>query len=134
MLFRSKIELAQKKSIRNITNNSRFEHTEAIFKSLGIMPFRTLLSYSQSLLTHSIYHKYSPRSLHNIWTVNRIRLDNQDVLLRNAEDLYVPFARTDQCKLLPFFSFPKFWNNLHIQKFTPNPITFKIAIKEFYLN
>ena len=30
--------------------------------------------------------------------------------------------------------FQQFWNQLHDQNVTPNPITFKIAIKEYFLN
>ena len=35
---------------------------------------------------------------------------------------------------MPYFALPKMWNQLHDQKFTPNPKTFKIAIKDYFLN
>jgi len=95
------------------------------------MTFQTLLSYSQSLLIHSIFHKYSPSSLHNTWkTNNECRLENFDINLRNGNDLFVPPVRTEQLKKLPYFFFPSLWNSLHEQKFTANEFTFKIELKK----
>ena len=54
--------------------------------------------------------------------------------LRDAHHLYIPFARTDQVKRLSFFSLPKLWNELPDCKLTPNPITFKIALKWHLFN
>ena len=34
---------------------------------------------------------------------------------------------------MPYFALPKMWNELNEQKFTPNPVTFKIAIKDYFL-
>ena len=96
------------------------------------MPLKNLITYTQSLLVHSIYHKYSPPSLHNTWLTNNMRNETRE--LRNADDLYVPFARTEQVKKMSFFALPRVWNELHEQKFTPNPITFKIAIKSHFLS
>jgi hypothetical protein len=57
-----------------------------------------LVKHSQSLLTHSIIHKYGPPSLHGTWIFNHER--NPDVSLRNANDLYLPLALTEQIKRL----------------------------------
>ena len=35
---------------------------------------------------------------------------------------------------MSYFALLKMWNQLHDQKLTPNPITFKIAIKDYFLN
>jgi len=126
------IEKMQKKAIRTITRSSYTAHTAPLFTSLKIMPFRQLIQYTQSLLIHSIYHKYSPPSLHNTWITNSMR--NNELVLRNADDLYIPLARTEHVKKLPFFALPKLWNELYEQKYTRNPITFKIAIKSHFLN
>jgi len=96
------------------------------------MPLKTLIAYSQSLLMHSIYHKYSPDTLHNTWITNSDRHNDRD--LRNGDDLYIPTARTEHTKRLTYFALPKMWNNLHEQKYTVNPITFKIAIKKHFLD
>ena len=131
----SKIEKAQKKSIRIISKAKSISHTAPLFEALRIMPFKTLLTYTQSLLIHSIYHKYCPHSLHDIWTTNNNRQDaDNDHDLRNGQDLYIELAKTEQTKRLPYFALPKIWNEMHVQKYTTNPITFKIAIKSHFLD
>ena len=35
---------------------------------------------------------------------------------------------------MSYFALPKMWNELYEQKYTPNPTTFKIAIKEHFLS
>jgi hypothetical protein len=34
------------------------------------------------------------------------------MLLRNINDIYVPFPRTSQIEMLPQVAFPKLWNEL----------------------
>ena len=80
---------------------------------------------STTSIAHHLY-------IHNTWVTNSSRNDIRE--LRNADDLYIPLARTDHVKKMPYFALPKMWNQLHDQKFTPNPITFKIAIKDYFLN
>lgn len=127
----AKIEKMQKKSIRIVTRSAYHEHTAPLLRSLKIMQYKHLITYTQSILMHSIIHKYSPPSLHHTWTTNNQRNNGLD--LRNADDLYIPLARTEQVKKLPYFALPKVWNELYEQKYTPNPITFKIAIKSHFL-
>jgi hypothetical protein len=88
---------------------------------------RVLIKYQQSLLLHSIYHKYSPSALHSTWTTVGERNDAYN--LRNAADYFVPFAINEQVKRLPYFAFPKLWNDMSPMKYTPNPVTFKIFQK-----
>ena len=128
----TKLELIQKKTIRTITNSNYTAHTTPLFNDLKIMPFKHLITYTQSLLVHSIYHKYCPPSLHNTWITNSMRNDARD--FRNADDLYVPYARTEHVKKMSYFTLPRVWNELSEQKFTPNPTTFKIAIKHHFLS
>jgi alpha-N-acetylglucosamine transferase len=85
-----------------------------------------LIRFQQSQLIHSIYHKYSPAALHNTWTTVGDR--NNAYNLRNA-DLFIPFAINEQLKRLSYFVFPKIWNDLNVMKYTPNPVTFKLFIK-----
>ena len=128
----TKIKKMQKKAIRIVTKSNYTSHTAPLFNSLKIMPLKHLISYTKSLLVHSIYHKYSPSSLHSTWVTNSMRNNQHD--LRNADDLYVPLARTEHVKRLPYFQLPKMWNELYEQKYTPNPTTFKIAIKEYFIS
>ena len=62
-----------------------------------------------------------------MWLTNEQRGIIHD--LRDAHLLYVPFARTDHVKRLPYFALPKLWNELPDCKLSSNPITFKIGLK-----
>ena len=121
----------QKKAIRLITRSKSNTPSLPLFSQLKILPLDHLITLTSGLLIHSIYHKYSPKALHNMWLTNEQREINQD--LRDAHQLYIPFARTDHVKRLPFFSFPKIWNDLPDCKLASNPTTFKIALK-FHLH
>jgi hypothetical protein len=79
-------------------------------------------------LTHSIVHKYGPKILHNEWKTNQER--NPGLDLRNANDLYIPAATSDQVQKLPLFKFAKNWNELHDNKLHANPALFKNLLKE----
>ena len=128
------LEKMQKKVIRTISHAKYNDHTSPLFKALSIMPLKHLIKYQQSLLMHSIYHKYSPPSLHSTWMTNSNRQNDHDHELRNADELYIPLARTEQVRRLPYIALPTMWNDLYVQKYTPNPLTFKIAIKDYFLN
>ena len=117
----------QKKAIRLITKSKSNTPTLPLFSDLKILPLNHLITLTSGQLIHSIYHKYSPKALHNTWVTNNQREINQE--LRDANALYVPFARTEHVKKLPYFSFPKLWNELSDFKLTSNSTTFKIAIK-----
>ena len=99
---------------------------------LKILPLEHLITLTRGLLMHSIYYKYSPSSLHNTWFTNQQRGINQE--LRDAHQLFIPFARTDHVKRLLYFSFPSLWNNLPDCKFSSNPVTFKIGLKDHLLS
>ena len=117
----------QKKAIRIINKSKYNSPTPMLFASLKILPLEHLITLTAGQLIHSIYYKYSPESLHDTWITNEQRGINQD--LRDSHQLYTPFARTDHVKRLPYFSFPKLWNELPDFKLSRNPITFKIALK-----
>ena len=90
-----------------------------------------LITLNSGQLIHSIYYKHAPKALHNLWLTNEQRETQHE--LRDAHQLYIPFARTEQVKRLPFFSLPKIWNDMPDFKLTSNPTTFKIALK-YYLH
>ena len=96
---------------------------------LKILPFDLLITQTKGLLVHSILNKYSPIALHYTWQTNQERDPNYG--LWDAHLLYIPFARTDHVKRLPFFSLPKLWNDLPDFKLSRNHITFKIARNTF---
>ena len=123
----------QKKTIRTISKSKHNASTLPLFNTLKILPLNHLVTLTKGLLIHSIYHKYSPTALHNTWTTigQQNDINDHDHDLRNANDLYIPFARTEHVKRLTYFSLPATWNTLPDDKFTPNKTTFKIALKNY---
>ena len=118
----------QKKAIRTISKANHSAHTTPLFQALKILPLQLLITFTKGILMHSIYHKHSPLALHDTWTTNNLR--NPDIDLRNGTDLFVPLARTDHVKKLPYFSLPALWNSLPDDRLTYNKITFRIALKD----
>jgi hypothetical protein len=122
----NKLTLAQKKAIRTICNANYRDHTKPLFITTKILPLKQLISYTQGLLTHAVFHKYSPPSLHNSWVTNYER--NPDRALRDAQEIYIPLAINDQISKLPFFALARNWNELPYDKYHANQLTFKIAL------
>jgi hypothetical protein len=122
----------QRKAIRNVCNANYNQHCIPLFKMLGILPLTELITYSKSLLMHSIIHKYGPSILHEEWQTNAER--NLNIELRNRDDLYVPAASSEQASKLPAISFAKLWNDLPIEKQYPNPALFKNCILQHLWN
>jgi hypothetical protein len=63
---------------------------------------------------HSFIHKHGPATFHEEWQTNASR--NQNVELRNIDDLYIPTATSDQVSKLPIIAFAKLWNSLPAEK------------------
>jgi hypothetical protein len=124
-----KLALSQKKAIRIICNAGYRDHTTPLFIKTKILPLTQLITYTQGLLTHSIVHKHSPPTLHNTWQTNYER--NPERALRDAQELYVPLATSDQTKKLPYFALANNWNSLPYDKYHVNPTTFRIALNGF---
>jgi hypothetical protein len=59
--------------------------------------------------------------------------DAQLLGLRNQDDLYIPTARLEFTSKMPFFSFPKIWNNLPLEiKCICNKNEFCNAVKKLF--
>jgi hypothetical protein len=59
---------------------------------------------------------------------------NPDLILRNADDYYVPAHKMASVKRFPFFQFPKILNEANIVKRNPSKIAFLRSIKSALLN
>jgi hypothetical protein len=105
----NRLKLKQKAAIRIVCNAGHRDHTNPLFKCLGILPLNELIKYSYLKCMHNFWHKKLPLSFHDMWTTNRDR--NPNLVLRNANNLYIPAHTYDMLKRLPLFSFPKIWND-----------------------
>ena len=130
------IFLKQKQAIRILSNKKYNSHTEPLFKQNKILPFFDLLEFMKIKFMHSFYFKNLPSSLSNMWTLKRTRNQVQELpALRNEDDFYIPFARTDQTSLLPQTSFPKLWNLLPQEiRSIQNKFSFSNKLKDIYLS
>jgi hypothetical protein len=80
----------------------------------------------------NFHHKKLPISFYDMWTSNRAR--NPDIVLRNADDLYVPAHHFATTKRFPFFAMPKVWNEANDLKLNPSVRIFLKSVKSALLN
>ena len=132
MQNRNRIEKVQKKAIRIMTGSAYNAHTTPLFLQHEILPFDKLVLQSQLSFMHAVEYKYAPPSFENTWIKNSDR--EPAILLRNANDYYLPLPRTEAFKKSTYYSIPHAWNELAPEiKFQQNAITFKWALKAHLL-
>ncbi len=105
-----RLKIKQKEAVRIISNVGYREHTSPLFKQLKILPIEKLIKFTNIKFMHNFAHGRLPLSFTDMWTTNRNR--NPDLVLRNADDYYVPAHKMASVKRFPFFQFPKIWNGL----------------------
>jgi hypothetical protein len=82
---------------------------------------------------HSIYYKYAPKALHDVFPTNAGR--NLGVELRNIHALTIPFVRLDWFKKFPLYTLPTAWNELGTElTHQHNKTTFSIVLREYLFN
>jgi hypothetical protein len=130
--------IKQKQAIRIISNAKYNSHTEPIFKMLEILPLSNLIEFQKIDFMQKFINKNLPSAFDNMWLANAKRRtgDEEARVLRNAESLYVPLARTNLGQRLPLVEFPKTWNNLQDQsiKNEKNQKQFRKKLKSHLLN
>jgi hypothetical protein len=126
------LRLKQKAAIRIVCNAGFRDHTNPLFKRMGILPLNELIKYSNLKFMHQFWHKKLPLSFHETWSTNRAR--NPNIALRNADNLYVPAHNYATLKRMPLFSFPKVWNEDTNPKLNPSPRSYLKSVKSALLN
>ncbi len=81
---------------------------------------------------HDFHHGKLPLSFNEKWISNRNR--NPDLVLRNAENLYVPAHHYATTKRFPLFTFPRTWNKAVAIKSNPSQRVFLRNVKSAMLN
>jgi hypothetical protein len=128
----NRLKLKQKAAIRIVCNAGHRDHTNPMFKRLGILPLNELITYSNLKFMHNFWHRKLPLSFHDMWTTNRVR--NPNIVLRNANYLYIPAHMYATLKRLPLFSFPKTWNDDSNLKYNPSLNVYLKSVKSALLN
>jgi hypothetical protein len=129
----NKLVVKQKEVIHFVCHAKYLDHTNPLFKRLGILPLNDLIKYSALKFMHKFKHNSIPFSFNEVWLTIRAR--NPDITLRNDDDLYVPAHNLASIKRLPFFSFPKIWNeDININKLNPSSNIYLKSVKSALLN
>ena len=127
----------QKAAVRVINGSAYNSHTEPIFKNLNILPLPDLIEFTKLQFMHRFTQKYLPVSFNNTWVRNSIRnIGENEILLRNANQLKLNTHRLSTFAKNPLFDFPKIWelfpdNQL---KFIRNTLVFDTKLKNYFLN
>jgi hypothetical protein len=128
----NRLVLKQKEAIRIICNAGYRDHTGPLFKQQGILPLTDLIKFSSLKFMHNFSFNRLPISFSEMWITNRAR--NPNVILRNADDLYVPPHHFATTKRFQFFTFPKIWNDCDAIKLNPNTNIFAKSVKSALIN
>ena len=128
-----KIEVLQKRCIRNIALKNFKAHTEPIFKELEILKFADKLAYCKSVFVH----QYRNNKLQILFSEKFTEITDTDELQTRQNDYnYVNIPATK--KYLENFPYKQMlfnWNSLNIDiKSTSDANSFKQILKETYLS
>jgi hypothetical protein len=124
--------LRSKKFLCNVCNAGYRDHTNPLFKQMGILPLNEMITFSNLKFMHQFWHKKLPLSFHETRNTNRAR--NPNIALRNAENLYSQAHDYATLKRMPLFSFPKVWNEDINPKLNPSPRLYLKSVKSALLN
>jgi hypothetical protein len=132
-LNQKRILTFQKKAVRIRNKKSANSHTLPLFLASNILPFDMILLYNKLCFVHSVFYKYAPKSLHDMFSTNAARNINYE--LRNEHELVIPFARIEWFKKYPLYTLPSAWNELGLElTHQSNKCTFSIVLKEYLFN
>ncbi len=81
---------------------------------------------------HNFAHGRLPFSFSEMWVTNRAR--NPELILRNADNYYVPAHKLATIERFPYFSLPKTWNEYPEVKRNPNEFAFMKVVKSALLD
>jgi hypothetical protein len=129
--------IKQKMAIRILNDATYNSHTEPLFKSCGILPLKYLCEYFKVQFMQKFTQGFLPSSFDDVWISNKIRRAGQDqVELRNNDDINIPFARLCSTQRQPLSGFPKIWASFPDEriKFIRNVVEFNSELKMYYLN
>ena len=129
--------IKQKSAIRIVTNSSYNSHSEPLFKQMNVLPFPQLCTFFKLQFMQQFTQGFLPSSFNDIWISNRIRRATQDQIeLRNDNDIAVPFSRTITISRMPLYSFPKIWAEFPSEqiKILRNKVEFNFELKKHFIS
>ena len=128
--------LKQKNAIRILNNAKYNSHTEPLFKNSNILPLFMLIDFFKLQFFHCYTTNQLPASFSNIWQRNEDRRMEDQAVLRNHQEYYIPASRLSTTDRFPFFNFPRIWcdfPDLNIKSIQSRP-SFNFQLKSHFLN
>lgn len=120
--------LLQKRIIRTISGSGYREHTNSLFKELGILKINDVHTLESLKFVNS---QITNPNVHNFQRVSDIHHANT----RNQNHLRPIQARTSLSKKFVTYAGCNLWNNLPLDlRTTNNKVTFKIKCKKYLLS
>ena len=101
----------KKNALCIITNSKYNAHTEPLFKKLEILPLPDLITYSKIQFMHRFVHNHLPASFLDTWGHVQNRNPDNHIVLRNTNNIDIPFARLTSTSKFPLTAFPKTWQD-----------------------
>ena len=131
------IKVLQKRAIRIVHGSKYNSHTEPLFKELKILPLESLIKFFSLQFMQHYIQGFLPVSFNNIWLTNEERrAEDHHRILRNKNELFVPYVRLSSLLKHPLIYLPTTWldfTNENI-KILRNKIEFKAELKKFLLS
>jgi len=135
----SSIIKKQKDAIRLLSNARYNAHTQPLFKSNEILPFKDLCEYFKIKLCQTILQKTAPVSFRDMLLTNLEKRQQQgetnNIHLRNDGDIFIPNFRTLQLEKFPPCALPKLWNLLPPEiQIVRKKNEFDVLLKNWFLS
>ena len=127
----------QKSAVRIISDAPYNSHTEPLFKKLQILPLPDFSTFNKLQFMQQFSQKFLPILFDSIWVRNSIRnIGENEIQLRNADQLQIPPSNFVTLDVFPLFEFPKIWQNFPDEqlKFIRKKTEFDTKLKKYFLD
>ncbi len=105
------------------------------------MPLPSLIEFFQLQFMQQYVNGFLPKPFNELWITNSARIERLNhgqprFILRNSDDLYLPFCRLASLSKHPLFMFPKTWSEFNHPeiKILREKTHFNSKLKEYFIN
>ena len=126
----------QKMAVR-ILNSAKYNaHSEPLYKQSNILPLPSHVEYFKLQFFHNFILDEPPRSFTNTWTRNIDRRHEDQAVLRNHLEFFIPPTRLASTDKFPLANFPQLWCSFPDERIKAivNKSSFNINLKKHFLD